>query len=117
MKKLVLIVSGLLFLCGCGGGKPAAPVMSVSLSPSTQTAMDQGQTLSYTATVANDSGGSGVSWSMSGTTCTGTACGTFSGKTTSGATYNAPTPVSSNMTVKVTATSVADSTKSVFSTV
>jgi len=108
MKRLILILSTLSFLCGCGGEKPAAILMSVSLTPSTQTSIDQGQTLNFTAKVANDSSGDGVSWSMSGTSCSGTACGTFSNKTTTAATYNAPTSVSSNMTVKVSATSVAD---------
>ena len=116
MKKLAWILSGILFVCGCGGNPPA-PVISISLTPSAQTNIDQGQSVNFTATVANDSSGGGVTWSMSGTSCTGTACGTFSNKTTSAATYNAPTSVSANMTVKVSATSVADTTKSMSSNV
>ena len=113
MKRLVLILSGfLLFLCGCGGGKSATPIVAVALSPSAQTTMDQGQTLNLTATVTNDSGAKGVTWSVSGTTCTGTACGTLTNSTTSAVTYNAPASVSSNMTVTVVATSGADTTKS-----
>ena len=117
MKRWVFILSALLFLAGCGGGNSAAPVMSVSLNPSASTNIDQGQTLNYTASVANDTSSDGVTWSMSGTTCTGTACGTFTNKTTAAATYNAPATVSANMTVSVQATSVADSTKSMASTV
>jgi hypothetical protein len=49
---------------------------------------------------------------MSGTGCTGTACGTFTNTSTSGATYNAPTTVASNLTVTVTATSKTNSGKS-----
>ena len=111
-------VGHLLFLCGCGGGGTTKlQKMSISLTPSTQTNIDQGQALNFTAKVANDSSGDGVSWSMSGTSCSGTACGTFSNKTTSAATYNAPATVSSSMTVTVLATSVSDTTKSMSSTV
>ena len=116
MKKLVLILSAIFLYCACGGNQPSS-VISVSLSPSAQTTIDQGQSLNFTATVANDTSGSGVTWSMSGTTCSGTACGTFSNKTATAATYIAPTTVSANMTVTVMATSVKDTTKSVTSTV
>jgi len=116
MKKLVLILSAIFLYCACGGNQPAS-VISVSLSPSAQTTIDQGQSLNFTATVTNDTSGSGVTWSMSGTTCSGTACGTFSNKTATAATYNAPTTVSANMTVTVMATSVKDTTKSVTSAV
>jgi hypothetical protein len=117
MKRLILMFLALSLLCSCGGGNQTAPVISVSLTPSTQTTIDQGQTLNFAATVTNDTSGSGVTWSMSGTSCSGTACGTFSNKTTTSATYNAPATVSANTTVTVMATSVADTTKSMTSTV
>ena len=120
MKRYALILSGLLFLCGCGGGKsstPTAPAISVSVTPSTQSTIDQGQTVAYTATVANDSGSKGVTWSMSGTGCSGTACGTFSNTSATAATYNAPTTVTSSLNVSVTATSAADTTKAMSSSV
>lgn len=120
MKKLVIILSALVFLFGCGGGGSSTktpPVVSVSLTPSTQTTIDQGQTLNYTATVTNDSKAAGVTWSMSGTTCTGAACGTFTNSTTSAAVYNAPASVSAKMTVTIVATSVTDPTKSTSLTV
>jgi hypothetical protein len=119
MKKLVLILSGLLLLsaCGSGGSSKTTPVISVSLSPSVQTSIDQGQTLNYTASVTNDSASAGVAWSMSGTGCTGAACGTFTGGTTSAATYNAPASVSAKMTVTIVASSVTDTSKSTSSTV
>ena len=110
MKKLVVMLSGLLLLCGCGGN-PAA-IITIALSPSAQVTLDQGQTLNFTVTMTNDKSSQGVTWSMSGTSCSGTACGTFSSKTAMATTYNAPSSVSASMTVKVTATSVADSSKS-----
>jgi hypothetical protein len=116
MKKLILMFSVLSFLCGCGGGNQAQKI-SVSLSPSAQTSIDQGQALNFTAQVTNDTSGAGVTWSMSGTSCSGTACGTFSNKTTTSATYNAPTSVSASMTVTILATSVTNTTKSASSNV
>ena len=116
MKRLALILSAILLYCGCGGNQPA-PVISVSLSPSAQTTIDEGQALNFTATVTNDTNGQGVAWSMSGPSCSGATCGTFSNKTTTSATYNAPTAVTANMTVTVVATSVADTSKSMSSTV
>jgi len=120
MKKCALILLGLLFLYGCGGGSnhdKTTPSISVSISPSTQSAIDQGQTVAFTAAVANDSNSKGVTWSASGASCTGSACGTFTNTTGTAATYNAPTPVTSSLTVSVTATSAADSAKSKSSTV
>ncbi|MGO8813178.1 MAG: beta strand repeat-containing protein [Terriglobia bacterium] len=120
MKRVGLILLGILLLYGCGGTNnqtPITPSISVSLSPSAQMSIDQGQTVAFTATVANDSSSKGVTWSMSGTACTGTACGTFTSSTTSAATYNAPATVSASLTVTVTATSAADTSKSMSSTV
>jgi hypothetical protein len=117
MKKLILILAGLSFWFGCGNSTPIKKSISVNLSPSAQMNIDQGQIYGFTASVSNDSSSQGVSWSMSGTACTGTACGTFTSKTTSGATYNAPAMVASSLTVTITATSVADSTKTMSSKV
>jgi hypothetical protein len=88
------------------------PAITVSISPATQTNVDQGQSVKFTATLVNDTSGKGVTWSVSGTGLAGAACGTFSGTTTSATTYNAPSPVSANLSITVTATSVADTTKS-----
>lgn len=119
MRKIALFLSVLSLLCGCGGGGSSkkTPVISVSMTPSSQMTIDQGQTLNYTATVTNDANAAGVSWSMSGTACTGAACGTFTGGTTSAVTYNAPATVSAKTTVTIVAASVADTTKSVSSMV
>ncbi|WP_348261649.1 putative Ig domain-containing protein [Telmatobacter sp. DSM 110680] len=115
MKRSFLIVlSVVLFVCGCGSTKK---VISVAIAPSAQAKIDAGQTLSFSATLANDSHSKGVSWTMSGTGCTGSACGTFTGSTSTGITYVAPKTVSSSMTVSIQATSVADTTKTASATV
>jgi hypothetical protein len=119
MKRSILIasiLSGFLLLNACGGGS-APPAISVSVTPAAQTNIDQGQTLSFTATVSNDSSSKGVTWTLSGTACTGTACGTLTNSTTSAVTYTAPATVAANTTVTVQATSVADTTKSQSATV
>jgi hypothetical protein len=117
MRHLLTVICGLLVMSACGGGggggsTPAPPVISVSISPSTQSNIDQGQSVKFSATVENDSSAKGVTWSASGTGLTGTAAGTFTSTTTSTATYNAPSPVAANLSITVTATSVADTTKS-----
>jgi Putative Ig domain len=95
---------------GCGGGSSSTPV-SVTLSPSAAQAVDQGQQVTVGASVAHDSANKGVTWAVSGTGCSGSACGTITSTSTS-ATYTAPSSVSANMSVSLKATSVADTTKS-----
>jgi hypothetical protein len=67
------------------------------------------QTLPVSATVQNDVVGAGVTWSASGLACSGISCGTFVNVTSNSATYVAP---STPGIYSVTATSVADPTKS-----
>ncbi|HWR16810.1 MAG TPA: Ig-like domain-containing protein [Terriglobales bacterium] len=112
MKRIVplflclLLISG---LAGCGGGRTQeqpTPQVSVTVSPATATLIAQ-QSHQFTATVSNATN-TAVSWSVSGTGCTGAACGTID----STGLYKAPDLVPSNLTVTVTATSTADATKS-----
>ena len=103
MKRLLvvaLIAVGL--ISGCGPTPP--PPIAVTLSPSAAQAIDEGQALSISATVANDSLAKGVTWTVTGG-------GTLSATTGSPVTYTAPTSGSANITATVTATSVADATK------
>ena len=60
-----------------------------------------------TASVANDSTNSGVTWSVSGASCTGSGCGVLSQTTSTSAVYTAP---ATGGVYVVTATSVANST-------
>ena len=88
---------------GCSSSSP--PPISVTLTPSSPQAIDQTQTVSITATVANDTSSRGVTWSLSGP-------GSLNSSTLQ-ATYNSPTAIiTSAQQATVTATSVADPTKS-----
>ena len=122
MKKLILAVAGLAVTCACGGGgagggggtsvPTSTAGITVAISPLTGITIDQGQQMRFAATVENDSSAKGVTWSCSGTGLVGSACGTFTSVTATSATYNAPSGVSADLSVTVTAKSVADPTKS-----
>ncbi len=97
---LFAMFTAVLGLSGCGGSSPAITVSIASTGG--LTVVDGTDTLTLTATVANDT--SGVTWSVSGG-------GTLSGETATTAVYTAPAIPTSALTVTVTATSVADATK------
>lgn len=92
-------------MLGCSSSNSHPPI-SVSLSPSSASAIDQTQTLSVTATVANDTSGKGVSWSLKGP-------GNLSNSTGVSVSYISPTtPLTGAQNATLTATSLADQTKS-----
>jgi hypothetical protein len=82
------------------------PVVAVSVTP-TNVSVAAGSTEQFSASVTGTPN-TAVTWTVSGTGCSGTACGTIN----SAGLYSAPTTVPSPATVMVTATSAADSTKS-----
>ncbi len=98
---------------------PPPPPIAVSVNP-TSAAVQVGKTHTLSATVQNDSQNKGVAWTLSGSGCSGTACGTLSSNSSaSGAsiTFTAPAKVPSPATVKLTAKSVADSSKTAAATI
>jgi len=103
---------------GCGGGSssgpaPSAASVSVAVAPGSAT-VQASQGHSFTATVLDDPQNKGTAWTLAGAGCTAAACGTLSSMTTaSGAPvmYTAPAAVPNPPTVTLTATSIADSTK------
>jgi large repetitive protein len=100
-RKCVLVgfmMAAAICLSGCGGSSKS-PSVTVTASAAT---VDGTDTVTLTATVANDKNSGGVTWAAS--------AGTVSG-TTATATYTAPAASSSAQTVTVTATSVADTSK------
>src|SRR5260370_14196571 len=102
---LVLFIVGFgLVLSGCGGGGSSpALVINVSVAPSSSQAIDQGQTIQFTATVTNDTSSKGVTWSQTGQ-------GALSGQTAGAVTYTSPSSGAAG-SAAVTATSGADTTK------
>jgi len=107
--SLVALNLGIVF-AGCGGGGGGynnmmlpPPPINISVSPNFG-AMDQGQSVTFTATT-NDPAGKGVNWSLSG-------LGMLTGTTSSSTTYQAPGSVSSPTQVTLTATSVTNAADS-----
>lgn len=93
----------------------AAPApISVGVTPPSAS-VQAGSTQVFTATVQNDAQSKGVSWSLSGSGCSGAGCGTLSATSSASGTpitYTGPATVPNPAMVSLTATSVADNTKS-----
>src|ERR1700751_56407 len=116
-KKLlaVLGIASLMFLVGCGGttGQSINQLPAgVTVSPTSAT-VQTGGVQQFTATVSPSGTNQAVTWSLSGTGCTGASCGTIdaTGK------YTAPATAPPPATVTLTATSVTDATKSASATI
>jgi hypothetical protein len=86
-------------------------VVGVKVSP-TQTTVDLGGQQLFTSAVTGTSN-TGVTWTLSGVTCTGTTCGTI----TASGLYTAPVALPNPAIVYVKATSKADISKSATATV
>jgi hypothetical protein len=105
-----------LAVSGCGGGassngnNPAPPAISVSISPASPAAISGGASDALSATVANDSANTGVTWAIT------SGGGSLSRVTSTSATYTAPLPIIAGAAV-VTATSKTDPTKSASMTI
>lgn len=94
--------------------------ISVAVSPLTASLKAGGGSQKFTATVHNDRHNRGVRWTLSGTGCAGSVCGTLSStKSASGTpiTYSAPRDVPNPATVTLTATSVSNTAKRVSATI
>src|SRR6195256_2185513 len=100
-KALLYCLFVLVFISGCGANSPPAPI-AVTLSTGATQALDQGQSVTITATFANDSTGKGVTWSLA------SGPGAIASPTTTAVTYSAN---GASGTAVITATSVTDITK------
>jgi hypothetical protein len=104
----VLLCLACAFLSSCGGS--SAPI-AVAFPAGTQAMLDPGQSQNFTITLTHDTKNQGVTWSLA-------SAGTLSNVTTTSVTYNAPAgPLTATVTDHLTATSVADKTKSVTLTI
>lgn len=99
----VLLLAGIAVLAGCGGG--SKPTVTIN-TPATTT-IDPGDAITLTAAVEH-SGSEGVTWTMSGSGCSGSACGALSNQSSTSVTYTAPTSVTTGFSVTITATSVKE---------
>ncbi|HEY6946579.1 MAG TPA: hypothetical protein VI431_15680 [Candidatus Acidoferrum sp.] len=90
---------------GCGSKSMPPSVLSVSITPVRGGAVT-GQSITFNALVQNDVGAAGVTWATSG--------GSFGSQSTTAATLNAPNTTGN---VTITATSIADNTKSATATI
>jgi hypothetical protein len=104
--------------CGGGGGAQNSGIQVSIASPSGAQTIDQAQAVNVTASVtssiasAQSAANYTVTWTLSGVSCTGTACGSLTNETGTSVTYAAPASVQSNLVVDVMATSTADASKS-----
>jgi Bacterial Ig-like domain (group 2) len=114
---VILAILSLVFLAGCGAGtsqslnnQPPPPLpatISVTVSPPSVT-VQPGGVQQFTATVSPSGVNQAVTWSVSGTGCTGASCGMID---TTGK-YTGPATAANPLSIKVTATSAADPSKS-----
>src|SRR5579872_6320801 len=115
-----LVLSGVCLIAfGCGGLSPSKPppptspqasVGTLSISPN-RTVLSAGETPRTTQQFAASVSGTpdaAVTWTVSGTGCSGTGCGTIS----SSGLYTAPVAVPPSANVTITATSVSNSAQS-----
>lgn len=96
----VLFVS-ISVLIGCSGSSSSPISVAVTASNS---AVDQGQSVTITATVMNDSKNAGVQWTVSGG-------GSLANSSPTSVSYVAPSSVTSTFTATITATSAGDSSR------
>src|SRR5580698_5934648 len=83
---VLLAVIGLLANARFAMAAPQGSQISVAVTPAT-TGITVSQSVTLTATVTNDSTNKGVSWTVSGSSCSGSACGTLSSVSAFSATY------------------------------
>jgi VCBS repeat protein/putative Ig domain-containing protein len=102
-RVVLPVIVTAMFMAGCSS---SSPPISVNLSTSPGSTIDQGQTVTIRANVANDRSYKGVSWNLTGP-------GSLTNTTGSSVTYSSPTTsLTSPQQATVTATSLADPTKS-----
>ena len=103
---LAFLCLAIAFAAGCGGSSNSK--ITVQIIPGTTQMVDTGQSLTFMATLANDTSNKGVMWQFTGTGCSGAGCGTLTNMTSSSVQYTAPTGISATLSVSLQAVSLAD---------
>ena len=102
---LLLLLGVIGLLNGCGGGTINIPApITVTLSTGSNITVQEGQSITITASITSDTTGAGLSWSIIPVT----GCGTYLLSNDTTLTYTAPL---TSCTVTVRATSIADPSK------
>ena len=96
------------FAAGCGGGSGSNSKITVQIIPGSTQSIDTGQSLMFSATLANDTANKGVTWQFTGSTCSGAGCGTLAMATPSSVLYTAPSGISTTLSVSLQAVAVVD---------
>jgi large repetitive protein len=104
---LALACTAIALAAGCGGGSSANKI-TVQIIPGTTQMVDTGQSLTFMATLANDTSNQGVMWQFTGSGCSGAGCGTLTNATSSSVLYTAPSGISATLSVSLEALSLAD---------
>jgi hypothetical protein len=95
---LLLLILVTMMLTGCGSGGYAGT--GITALSSSNVTIDAGQSFQVTATVAGDEP---VDWSLAGGSCSAASCGSLSGGTGTTGTYTAPSGITSQLKVTLTA--------------
>jgi len=110
-----IITAAILALAGCSAGAGGGGNISVTIANKVTSVQAGTAAVSFSASVQNDSGNKGVTWSLTanGSSCSPT-CGALSAATKTSVTYTPPASAgaSPNNQPKLTATSVASTSKS-----
>ena len=104
---MALLSAGLLVATGCNGYGMGSEPTAVTIAAPSNTVVAVGTSITLTAAVKNDTNHDGVVWTLVGTGCTGTACGTLSSSTTSSVVFTEPQTTTTPLSVSITATSLA----------
>ena len=113
-----VICFAMILLSGCHSG--GASSVTIQLLPASSVSIDEGQSTTFTATVANDINNQGVTWSLVQTTstvCSGAGCGALKNATNSAVTYVAPTNLTVAETVTLTARALANTSTTTTATI
>ncbi len=114
---LCLACLAIALMGGCHGGA-GNPITIEIIPPATGTSVDVGsaQPITFTAALAQDLKNKGVTWTLTGTNCSGSGCGTLSNNAPFSVAYTAPPALPSSIALSVTLTATSVAATSVTST-